>query len=97
MKKYDGCSGGMSMLWKKATGELPPWEGCCDLHDNDYVSGGTKKQRLDSDIRLLACVATNGHPFWAMGIFIAVRLGGVPWLPTPWRWGFGTRRKYYTK
>ena len=46
----DGCSGGMSTAWRKATvtfpsladrhGENPPWEACCVAHDRIYHTGG---------------------------------------------------------
>lgn len=28
-------------------------------------------------------------PVLALAMFHAVRVGGVPWLPTSWRWGYG--------
>ena len=86
--KYDGCSGGMSKAWRWLFDAPPPWEGCCDRHDQPYTQGGTAKQRFEADIALLRCVAQVGHPWWAIAMFIAVRLGGGPYLPTPWRWGF---------
>lgn len=88
IKKYDGCSGGMSKLWRLLFRKAPPWEGCCDIHDQPYASGGSAKARMIADIALLRCVALSGHPYWAIAMFVAVRIGGVPWLPTPWRWGF---------
>lgn len=103
IKKYDGCSGGMSKAWRKLFGKAPPWEGCCDVHDQPYAKGGTFVERLFADIELLLCVAmpdkskgTKGHPFWALAMFIAVRIGGVPWLPFPWRWNFEGRSYWYT-
>lgn len=93
--KYDGCSGGMSAAWRKAFGTAPPWEHCCDLHDQPYARGGTAAQRAEADRKLRECVAANGHPAWAWAMWAAVRLGGVPWLPTPWRWGFGTDERQY--
>ena len=96
MKKYDGCSGGMSKTWRKVLGKNPPWEGCCDVHDQPYARGGSWLDRLIADIELLACMWKGGHPFWALVMFIGVRIGGVPFLPTPWRWGFNTKRYWYT-
>ena len=86
--QYDGCSGGMSKAWRWLFDAPPPWEGCCNRHDQPYAQGGTAKQRFKADTALLRCVAQSGHPWWAMAMFIAVRLGGGPYLPTPWRWGF---------
>lgn len=97
MKKYDGCSGGMSVMWRKLFKKPPPWEGCCDIHDQPYAQGGTKEQRKDADLDLMVCVAGSGHPIWAFLMWAAVRIGGVPWLPTPWRWGFKTKNRYYLK
>ena len=92
--QYDGCSGGMSKAWRWLFGAPPPWEGCCDRHDQPYAQGGTAKQRFEADIDCLLCVAQGGHPWWAIAMFIAVRLGGGPYLPTPWRWGF--RRSFWS-
>ena len=87
-KRYDGCSGGMSVAWRSLFGSAPPWESCCDEHDQAYAEGGTKEQRRIADCRLLQCVTKNGHPIWAFLMWCAVRVGGHPMLPTPWRWGF---------
>ena len=94
MKKYDGCSGGMSTTWRILFGKNPPWENCCDAHDQPYARGGSKLDRLMADLNLRSCVAKNGYPVWAFLMYYGVRAGGVPWLPTPWRWGFNT--KHYT-
>ncbi len=95
IKKYDGCSGGMSVLWIKIFKRPPPWEGCCDIHDQPYAKGGTAEQRKQADIDLMVCVIRSGHPILAATMWAAVRVGGVPWLPTPWRWGFTTKNRGY--
>lgn len=87
----DGCSGGMSSIWRALFCKAPPWEGCCNEHDEEYAKGGTRRDRARSDARLLGCVANNGHPVWAILMWIAVRIGGHPALPFPWRWGFSGR------
>ncbi len=92
--KYDGCSGGMSFFWKKLTGKPPPWEGCCDAHDQPYAKGGTRSDRLEADSKLRKCVSDNGHPIWAFLMYYGVRMGGSPRFPFPWRWGFN--KPYYT-
>ena len=97
MKKYDGCSGGMSKTWRKVSGKNPPWEACCDDHDQAYAKGGTCLDRLMADIKLRRCVSNNGHPIWAFFMYYGVRLGGVPYLRTPWRWGFATKCYHYKK
>ncbi len=91
--RYDGCSGGMSALWYVLFESRPPWEYCCDEHDQAYAVGGTKEQRWAADRALLQCVTNNGHPIWAFIMWCAVRVGGHPILPMPWRWGF--TKPYY--
>lgn len=54
----DGCSGGMSSVWRAVAqvfpefrntqGEAPPWEGCCVIHDEAYHLGGNDKTPLAS-------------------------------------------------
>jgi len=94
MKRFhtDGCSGGMSRIWRALRGHPPPWEACCEQHDRDYWLGGSAAARRRADIRLLICVAGRGHPLWAMVMYFAVRLGGARWWPSPWRWGYGQPR-----
>ncbi|MPZ36304.1 MAG: hypothetical protein GEV13_36050 [Rhodospirillales bacterium] len=85
----DGCSGGMSVAWRALTGLPPPWEGCCVEHDRAYWRGGTYDERAAADRQLLICVAARGHPYWALAMYVAVRIGGASAWPTPWRWGYG--------
>jgi hypothetical protein len=87
----DGCSGGMSRLWRAVIGNGPPWEDCCETHDLAYWSGGTRADRRVADRRLRTCVIIKGYPWhwwWGWIIWIGVRIGGGPWLPTTWRWGY---------
>lgn len=84
----DGCSGGMSLIWRALFSKAPPWERCCEDHDAEYAVGGTRHDRAWADARLLGCVANNGHPVWAILMWIAVRVGGHPIWPTTFRWGF---------
>ena len=97
IKKYDGCSGGMSWFWRKFLKRPPPWERCCDYHDQPYAKGGTEIERFCADMMLYFCVLENGWPRVAIGMFIMVRYGGVPWLLTPYRWGFNTNKWKYDK
>ena len=97
MEKYDGCSGGMSWAWRKVLKRPPPWESCCDIHDNAYAKGGTYFARMIADVQLMQCIRENGYPRIAKLMFYAVRIGGVPWLPTPYRWGFETKSYRYKK
>ncbi len=74
----DGCSGGLSGGWKLAAGMLPgfaeaeggvpPWEGCCVIHDHAYHSGANDTDasanydaRLAADRALRACVAQSAE------------------------------------
>ncbi len=66
---------------------------CCQAHDRDYYRGGTKAERKASDKRLEQCVRDKGHKFLSKMIYFGVRIGGVPWLPTSFRWGFGQKKK----
>jgi hypothetical protein len=85
----DGCSGGHSARWRFFFGVAPPWEGCCIEHDKLYWQGGTREERRAADRAVLACVRKIGHPVWGLLIWAAVRVGGHPLLPLPWRWGYG--------
>lgn len=85
----DDCSGGMSWLYRKLTGKRVPWADACVEHDRAYHKGGTSAERYEADRWLMTCVAAEGYPWWAIVMFIAVRIGGVRWLPTSYRWGFG--------
>jgi len=65
---------------------------CCIEHDKDYYSGGSGKERWRSDNRLYRCVRrSNGwqNEIIAPVIWLGVRVFGVSFLPTPFRWGFG--------
>lgn len=73
---------------------------CCVEHDKAYYFGGTSKERLRADVKLYRCVkAKRGvyHKIIAPLMFAGVRIGGVSWLPTPFRWGFGKTKKPKTK
>lgn len=73
---------------------------CCEEHDKTYYFGGTSKERLRADKTLYKCVRTKKgfhHKIIAPLMFVGVRLGGVSWLPTPFRWGFGTAKIKKTK
>lgn len=65
------------------------WLACCTAHDYDYWQGGTFKQRLESDKRLKQCVDAVGERYIANIMLVGVRLGGSPYFPTTYRWGYG--------
>jgi len=65
------------------------WLSCCRQHDLNYWKGGTHQKRLASDNALEACVAKVGEPEIAKLMLLGVRVGGSPYLPTQFRWGYG--------
>ena len=74
----DGCS-----VWPD--GDLY-W--CCVEHDIAYWCGGSRDDRLAADRTLRDCAEVE-DPGQADLVYAGVRMGGVPWLPTAWRWGYG--------
>jgi hypothetical protein len=78
--KSDGCS-----CWPDGD-----WVECCVVrHDLVYWMGGTWEQRERADMELRDCLAKEGHPVVTWMIYYDVRVGGVWWLPSQFRWGFG--------
>ena len=65
------------------------WLECCVQHDLAYWRGGTRDERLAADEALQACVAAVGQPEIAQLMLAGVRVGGTPYLPTKFRWGYG--------
>lgn len=68
---------------------------CCVAHDKAYYVGGSRKDRWRADKVLYKCVAAKKgmcHRIIAPMMWVGVRVGGVPWLPTPFRWGFGRKK-----
>ena len=99
-KHSDGCSGGMSLAYSKMTklqekyGTQLPWRHCCVIHDKAYYYGGSKDQKDTADRLLKNCVAeTIGDE--NLGLVLGqimektVNLGGLPYFPTSYRWGYG--------
>ncbi|HBY88518.1 MAG TPA: hypothetical protein DEO86_21920 [Colwellia sp.] len=81
----DGCSAFPDGTF--AQQEL--WLSCCTAHDYAYWQGGTYEQRLTADKLLRQCVANVGEPQIANLMLAGVRVGGSPYLPTSFRWGYG--------
>lgn len=81
----DGCS-----LFPDGTlTQQELWLTCCQQHDFDYWKGGTYQERLVSDKNLKQCVANVGQPEIAQLMLAGVRVGGTPYFPTKFRWGYG--------
>jgi len=83
----DGCSAFPDGTFEQ--NEL--WLKCCTAHDYDYWKGGAYEERLVSDKALRECVAQVGEPEIALLMIAGVRVGGTPFLPTTFRWGYGWR------
>lgn len=83
--KSDGCSSFPDGTISQ--GNL--WQKCCIEHDKAYWVGGTKEQRKNADEELRSCVAKVGEPEIAQLMLAGVRVGGTPYLPTSFRWGYG--------
>jgi hypothetical protein len=89
-RKSDGCT-------LIPDGDIRP---CCLIHDQEYYWGGTRSERRDSDKKLYDCIKKKKgfeHKLFAPFIWLGVRIGGLPFLPTSFRWGFGTKEKGYSK
>jgi hypothetical protein len=81
----DGCS-----LFPDGTpGRSELWRKCCVAHDKAYWRGGTDEERKAADLALKKCVADLGEPQVGELMFNGVRVGGAPYLPTAFRWGYG--------
>ena len=65
------------------------WLECCVAHDYAYWRGGSYRERLEADKALDECVAQVGEPAIALIMLAGVRVGGSPFFPTSFRWGYG--------
>lgn len=65
------------------------WLDCCTAHDRAYWRGGTYDERRAADKALQRCVAGVGEPAIAALMLAGVRVGGSPFWPTRFRWGYG--------
>lgn len=81
----DGCSS----FPDGTIGHASLWASCCIRHDFAYWKGGTYEERLAADEALEQCVAAVGEPKIASLMLAGVRIGGTPYLPTAYRWGYG--------
>ncbi len=65
------------------------WLSCCTAHDYAYWKGGTYQERQKTDQDLQVCVEKVGEPEIALLMLAGVRVGGSPFFPTTFRWGYG--------
>ena len=65
------------------------WCHCCFEHDKVYWRGGNSKERKQADKELKACVKKAKNRNVARLMMAGVRVGGTPYFPTKFRWGYG--------
>lgn len=65
------------------------WLDCCIDHDIAYWLGGSYGERVSADRQLQQCVTRIGEPAIAELMLAGVRVGGSPYWPTSFRWGYG--------
>lgn len=83
----DGCSWfPEGPIWAQTL-----WHHCCTAHDLAYWQGGDYITRLIADEQLRECVTNQGEPVVAAAMLVGVRMGGSPFWPTEFRWGYGWR------
>ncbi|WP_246119278.1 FAD-binding oxidoreductase [Aliikangiella coralliicola] len=81
----DGCSSFPDGTLK----QKQLWLSCCVAHDKAYWMGGTYEERLQADKALKVCVEQVGEKTIAKLMLAGVRVGGSPYWPTDFRWGYG--------
>lgn len=82
----DGCS----LFPDGKPGDRRLWCDCCFAHDIAYWRGGTRADREEADVALRKCVyERTKDPKLAAVMYDGVRLGGGPWFPNWYRWGYG--------
>ncbi len=84
--KSDGCS----MFPDKSLIDSTTWCECCFEHDIAYWHGGTREERKSADLKFKNCILkkTNDQRLAEL-MYNGVRLGGSPYFPTLYRWGYG--------
>jgi len=65
------------------------WVDCCVEHDIPYWCGGSSEQRVAADEAFRQCVAAKKSGWFGQLMEWGVRVGGHPWVPAGWRWGYG--------
>lgn len=82
----DGCS----LFPDSAAKTSLDWCDCCFQHDIAYWRGGTEAERQHADKQLQTCVENKtGNGALAALMYEGVRVGGSPYFPTWYRWGYG--------
>jgi hypothetical protein len=66
------------------------WRHCCLEHDLYLWVGGTRQDRLHTDLRLRSCVAATGEVLQSHLIYLGVRAGNYSPIKIPTKkWGHG--------
>ena len=82
----DGCS----MFPDRSPILKKDWYECCYEHDLAYWRGGTEEEREKADRILRDCIIKKTNNFHlAELMYKGVRIGGSPYFPTWYRWGYG--------
>jgi len=84
--RTDGCS-----MWPDGMFTGVTWQECCVEHDLAYWCGGTRQMRVEADRELQRCVAEQYGGWMGAVMRPGVLVGGHPWVPAYWRWGYGHR------
>jgi hypothetical protein len=82
----DGCS----MFPDRSKILHEDWCECCLEHDKAYWRGGTREERRAADHSFKECILEKtNNKVLAELMYDGVRLGGSPYFPTWYRWGYG--------
>ncbi|WP_232525191.1 hypothetical protein [Motilimonas pumila] len=81
----DGCSRFPDGTWQ----QQDVWKSCCVAHDLSYWRGGTADERDHADAQLQQCLAQQGYPAIGWVMLLGVKVGGLPYWPSDFRWGYG--------
>lgn len=90
--KSDGCSGGWPDVWRDKNGKKVSIYRECLKHDLHYWAGykGEDIARFLADVELMVGVVLKTKRIQlGVTMFLGVWTGGVDWLPTKFKWGFG--------
>ncbi len=86
----DFSSDGCSLFPDGDLSDRHKWLDCCVRHDMAYWRGGTAGERRRADAELKQCVAARtDNAGLAESMYLGVRAGGSPLLPSWFRWGYG--------
>ena len=92
--KSDGCS----LFPEGLPKQKMLWIECCVKHDYAYWKGGRFRERIEADRQLKTCIKKVANTQLALLMQVSVSIGGTPFLPTPFRWGYGWKYpRFYKK